>query len=160
MKTDRSSQKSPILLLALFLAILAGTAQALTRTEVEKNLLCYGCPGEPLNIDRCSRGDQMRAEIDRRLARGQDLETILAFFVGRFGEEILTVPPRRGFNLVAWAAPFVMLLIGLVTATILVRRWKGSGRSGKAAQGHGKTIPDPALRRRVEEELQQLEDEQ
>ena len=152
-------QKISILLLALLLTGPAGTARALTRSEVEKNLLCYGCPGEPLNIDRCSRGDQMRAEIDRRLARGQDLQTILDFFVSRFGEDILTVPPRRGFNLVAWTAPFVMLLAGLVTAAIFVRRWNTAGRRRRRDQGRGKTTPDPALRKRVEEELQQLEDE-
>ncbi|HFQ88497.1 MAG TPA: hypothetical protein ENK27_00345 [Desulfobulbus sp.] len=157
MKTTRTEKIA--LLLVIFLALLAGTSRALTRSEVEKNLTCYVCTGEALNIDRCSGGDRMRAEIDRRLARGQDLQTILDFFVSQFGEDILTVPPRRGFNLVAWAAPFVMLLIGLVVAFVVIRRWNITGRRRTAQRTAGEPAPDPARRRQVEEELQQLEDE-
>ncbi len=146
------------LIFALVLSLQAGTASALTRTEVEKHLICSACPGEALNIDRCSGGDRMRAEIDRRLARGQDLQTILDFFVGQFGEDILTVPPRKGFNLVAWAAPFVILLIGLAVATIFIHRWNAAGRRETSGRDRPGAPPDPALRRRVEEELDRMED--
>ncbi len=158
MKSHRRMTGIP-LLLALLLSLVAGTALALTRTEVEKNLICYACPGEPLNIDRCSGGDRMRAEIDRRLARGEDLQTILDFFVSRFGEDILTVPPRKGFNLVAWAAPFVMLLIGLVVATVFIHRWRMADRLKGRRDEQAAGPEDPALQRRVEEELKKLEDE-
>ena len=150
----------PVMLLFALFGQVSGV-HALTRTEVEKNLICYACPGEPLNIDRCSGGDQMRAEIDRRLALGQDKETILNFFVQRFGEDILTVPPRKGFNLVAWAAPFVALFIGLAVASILTWRWAAAGRRAE------KTIAEKTeaealyldMEKRVEDELKRLEDD-
>jgi len=63
-----------ILIFFILLSGVAITAYALNRSEVEKNLICYACPGEALNIDRCSGGNQMRAEIDRRLALGEDKE--------------------------------------------------------------------------------------
>ncbi len=157
MKTTRTEKIA--LLLVMFLALLAGTSRALTRSEVEKNLLCYACPGEALNIDRCSGGDLMRAEIDHRLAQGQDLQTILDFFVSRFGEDILTTPSKKGFNLVAWAAPFVMLIAGLVVATVFVCRWHTAGRRRTTHRARSVKAADPALRKRIEDELQQLEDE-
>ncbi|WP_457575061.1 cytochrome c-type biogenesis protein [Desulfolithobacter sp.] len=150
----------PVLLLLALLGPVSDV-HALTRSEVEKNLTCYACPGEPLNIDRCSGGDQMRAEIDRRMALGQDKETILNFFVQRFGEDILTVPPQKGFNLVAWAAPFVALFIGLVVAAICTWQWAAAGRrSGKtmAEQTEAEALYHD-MEKRVEDELKKLEDD-
>jgi cytochrome c-type biogenesis protein CcmH len=144
----------------LFLA-LAVTSYGLTRSEVEKNLLCYACPGEPLNIDRCSGGDKMRAEIDRRMALGQDKQTILDFFVEQFGEDILTVPPQKGFNLVAWAAPFVGLLIGLVIAGLFIWKWAAAGRRGSSAGKQDARTEElyRDMEDKVEEELKKLEDD-
>ncbi|WP_456385264.1 cytochrome c-type biogenesis protein [Desulfolithobacter sp.] len=150
----------PFMLLIALLGPVSA-AHALTRSEVEKNLICYACPGEPLNIDRCSGGDQMRAEIDRRLALGQDKETILNFFVDKFGEDILTVPSRKGFNLVAWAAPFVALIIGLAVATLFILRWAAAGHRDKKT-GMEKTKDETLYRdmeKRVEDELKKLEDD-
>ena len=145
----------------LFLLGLTVAAHALTRSEVEKNLICYACPGEALNIDRCSGGNQMRAEIDRRLALGEDKQTIINYFVKQFGEDILTVPPQKGFNLVAYAAPFVALLIGLVIAGMLIWKW---GAAGRSATGTGdQDAESEALYRtmedKVEDELKKLEDD-
>ncbi|HEB68704.1 MAG TPA: hypothetical protein ENI88_03675 [Desulfobulbus sp.] len=145
----------------LFFLVLAVTAHALTRSEVEKNLICYACPGEALNIDRCSGGDRMRAEIDRRLALGEDKQTILNFFVQQFGEDILTVPPQKGFNLVAYAAPFVALLIGLVLAGLLIRRWGAAGRSGSGTREEDANSEKlyREMEDQVEDELKKLEDD-
>ncbi len=150
-----------ILIFSILLSGVAITAYALNRSEVEKNLICYACPGEALNIDRCSGGNQMRAEIDRRLALGEDKQTILNFFVQQFGEDILTVPPQKGFNLVAYAAPFVALLIGLVIAGMLIWKWGAAGRSDTGTGEHD--AESEALYRnmedQVEDELKKLEDD-
>ncbi len=150
-----------IILCSLILLSQAATVQALTRSEVEKNLICYACPGEPLNIDRCGGGDQMRAEIDRRLSLGQSKETILEFFVQQFGDGILTAPPQKGFNLVAYAAPFVGLLIGLVVAVIFVWKWAAAGKSSRG--GRNEDVEAAALykdmEKQVEDELKKLEND-
>ena len=150
-----------IVLGTLFVLSLAATTHALTRSEVEKNLICYACPGEALNIDRCSGGNLMRAEIDRRLALGEDKQTIINFFVEQFGEDILTVPPQRGFNLVAYAAPFVALLIGLVIAGMLLWKWGAAGRGGSASREEDARSEALYLdmEDQVEDELKKLEDD-
>ena len=50
-----------LLLLIGGAALSPGHSSALTRSEIEKNLICYACPGEPLNIDRCGFGNQLGA---------------------------------------------------------------------------------------------------
>ena len=137
-----------------------GHSSALTRSEIEKNLICYACPGEPLNIDRCSGGDQMRATIDSMLAEGKGKEEILAFFVERFGDEILTAPPKKGFNLVAYAAPFVGLVIGAAIASVLVGKWAAAGRRGVKDEELKADEPlDDEMQGKIEEELKKLEEE-
>lgn len=150
-----------ILIFFILLSGVAITAYALNRSEVEKNLICYACPGEALNIDRCSGGNQMRAEIDRRLALGEDKQTILNFFVQQFGEDILTVPPQKGFNLVAYAAPFVALLIGLVIAGMLIWKWGVAGRSETGTREHDAESEAlyHSMEDQVEDELKKLEDD-
>lgn len=156
-------KKQIVLLFSCLLCFitLSSTAQALTRSEVEKNLICYACPGEALNIDRCSGGDKMRAEIDRRMDLGEDKQTILDFFVSQFGEDILTVPPKKGFNLVAYAAPFVALLIGLVIAGLFVWKWSTVGK--KSGGDMKETAEAESLYQdmedQVERELKKLEDD-
>lgn len=148
-----------ILLYSLIFIGLAATSYALNRSEVEKNLICYACPGEALNIDRCSGGDQMRAEIDRRLALAQDKQTILDYFVEQFGENILTVPPQKGFNLVAYVAPFIGLLTGLIVAGIFVWKWTVAGKAAASTKEEDAKAEALYLdmKDKVEDELQKLE---
>lgn len=138
-----------------------GKGLALTETEVQEGLLCYACPGEPLTADRCSGGDQMRAAIRSMIAEGKTKDQILGYFAAQLGENILTAPPKRGFNLVAYAGPFVGLLIGAVIATLVVRRMAVKG--ARTGQGEEPTLApaplDEATRERIDRELSHFDDE-
>ncbi len=151
-------------LIALTVAVWAGlspaTGLALTESEVAEALICYACPGEPLTADRCSGGDQMRAAIRRMIAEGKTKQEILDYFVAQFGEEILTVPPKRGFNLVAYVGPFVGFAAGAVVAVLVIRRWGRAGHKGRDGGDTGPPPVDEAARSRVEEELARLDDEE
>lgn len=133
----------------------------LTETEVSKSLICYACPGEPLNIDRCSGGDQMRSAISKMLSEGKSKPQILAYFVGQFGDSILTTVPKKGFNLVAYLGPILGLLIGIPVAIWVVRRWSSAGRrpAGVATlEGSAKPL-DAEMRQQIETELSKLDEE-
>jgi len=151
-------------LIALTLAAWVGLSPApglaLTESEVAEALICYACPGEPLTADRCSGGDQMRAAIRRMIAEGKTKQEILDYFVAQFGEEILTVPPKRGFNLVAYVGPFVGFAAGAVVAVVVIRRWGRAAPTGRSAGPAGPPPVDEAARSKVEDELARLEDEE
>ncbi len=146
-----------VMVIAIFAAV---NAYPLTQSEVEESLLCYACPGEPLTMDRCSGGDQMRSVIRRMIEEGKSKQEILDYFVARFGEGILTIPPKRGFNLVAYVFPFVGLVFGGVVVVVFLRKWK-RGPKSKMENGEG-NVPldseiDERLKKKIDDELDKLD---
>jgi cytochrome c-type biogenesis protein CcmH len=149
------------LLLLILLSVPASGFAALTETEVVESLICYACPGEPLSVGNCSGGDQMRAAIRKMIAEGKSEEEILGYFVAQFGEDILTTVPKKGFNMVAYAGPFIGLLVGIPVALLIIRRWGSTSRQESADEAGGvaqKTL-DAEMTRQVEEELSRLDEE-
>lgn len=150
-----------ILLLLLVVLLPASGFAALTETEVSESLICYACPGEPLNIDRCSGGDQMRAAITRMINEGKSKQEILDYFVAQFGDSILTTVPKKGFNMVAYTGPIIGLLVGIPVALLVIRRWGSSAKAAtEGTTNDSKTVLDEQTRQRIEQELAALDKEE
>jgi|MTBAKMStandDraft_1061839.scaffolds.fasta_scaffold01210_19 cytochrome c-type biogenesis protein CcmH len=158
----QTSWAIPALLLTLLVVLVPVTVFAeLTQTEVSESLTCYACPGEPLVVDRCSGGDQMRAAIDRMLEEGKTKPEILDYFVAQFGDSILTTVPKKGFNLVAYTGPLIGLLVGIPVALLIIRRWGSAGRKQTAENGSsGRPAQlDEKTRQQIEKELSAMDEE-
>jgi cytochrome c-type biogenesis protein CcmH len=69
----------------------------------------------------------MRAVVRDQLAQGKTPDEVKAYFVSKYGEWILLAPEPRGFNLVAYAVPFLVVLAGGALIVIAVRRWTSGG---------------------------------
>lgn len=99
---------------------------SLTEEEVSKQLKCVcGC-GFP-DLASCSCGEwaiPAKSEIRSRIARGEDMPTILKYFVDRHDESILTSPVQEGFNRAAWIVPGVGILVAGGLVLIALYRWK------------------------------------
>lgn len=63
----------------------------------------------------------MLRELDTYLAGGKNDKEILAAFTDKYGPTVLAAPEAKGFHLVAWFAPFTLLLAGLVGIIVLIR---------------------------------------
>src|SRR5512137_642670 len=86
-------------LLAL-LAALPALAQTPTVDEVNsvaKKLSCPTCTG--INVADCPTETcaQWRSQIGQMLAQGKGEPEILDYFSSRYGDQVLQVPPTRGF---------------------------------------------------------------
>jgi cytochrome c-type biogenesis protein CcmH len=46
---------------------------------------------------------------------------------------VLAAPPTKGFDLVAWIAPFAVFAAALLGTILLIRRWGGLGRKTQTA---------------------------
>jgi cytochrome c-type biogenesis protein CcmH len=65
----------------------------------------------------------MRTEIRTMLDQGKTKDDILNFYVGKYGDNVLSAPKAEGFNLSAYITPFAAILASAVVIALIVRRW-------------------------------------
>jgi cytochrome c-type biogenesis protein CcmH len=68
----------------------------------------------------------MRSLVRQQLAAGKSPAQVEAYFVSKYGEWILLAPSAHGFNLLAYAAPLVLVVGGALLVAVAVRRWTGN----------------------------------
>lgn len=141
-----------LLVLVAALALVAPAAaseQHPTLRELETELYCPTCK-EPLDQSTSPIADRMRRFITQRIAAGDTKSEIKSKLVDQFGEAVLAVPTKKGFNLLAWVLPLVGIGVGAVVVGALAWRW--SRTRAPASAPPAKPL-DPELERRVDEEL-------
>jgi cytochrome c-type biogenesis protein CcmH len=95
---------------------------------VALQLRCPICQGESVADSPSGIAKAMRADIRRRLERGQSAATITHAYVTKYGDWILLAPPSAGVGGVAWLAPPLLLLAGIALLAALVADWRRRGR--------------------------------
>src|ERR1700739_1937321 len=115
-------------------------------------LMCMcGC-GQILtqcNHLNCPSSGPMLKELDAHVSKGEADDLIIQDFVQEYGEKVLSEPPTKGFNSIAWYIPGVAFVLGLAIVVTLIRLWRqrdvarlpgrpgGPPRPAAAAQGEG-----------------------
>lgn len=97
--------------------------------KVADQLQCPVCQGVTVAYSNSGLAQQMRLLIKKKLETGETKEQILQYFVDRYGESILTNPPKSGFTLLVWLLPVAGLLVGAGTVGYALRNWKARIRS-------------------------------
>jgi cytochrome c-type biogenesis protein CcmH len=127
----------------------AASEQHPTLRELETEVICPTCKS---TLDQSSSpiADRIRHFITQRIAAGDTKSQIKAKLVDQFGPAVLAVPPKKGFNLLAWVLPLAGIGIGAVVVGALAWRWS---RTRPPAPAPPAPPLDPELERRVDEEL-------
>jgi cytochrome c-type biogenesis protein CcmH len=115
------------LLLAVAVCFALGASDAGSRfTDLGHRLMCTcGCSqmlGECNHVG-CPESDRMRGELRDDIASNMGDKEILTAFSTKYGVTVLAAPTTHGFNLVAWIAPFAVLLAATFGVVLLVRHW-------------------------------------
>ncbi|MFN2427202.1 MAG: cytochrome c-type biogenesis protein CcmH [Candidatus Binatia bacterium] len=105
------------------------------------------CPGLLLGDCRSPAAVELRAEVRRDLEAGVSEAELRARLEAEFGEKLLAAPHARGFGLVAWLTPYVMVIAGMIA----IFAWMLSHRRTVAPEPERKPA-DPARLARLEEE--------
>ena len=117
--------------------------------EVQCTCGCVAPLNQCPHLD-CAEKAEMQAFIKKEIAEGKDERAILQDLSLRYGVQVLTAPPVRGFNLTVWILPGVGLLIGLGFVVVIVRRWKRKPADAPVAPS---TTYDSKVLSAVEEEM-------
>jgi cytochrome c-type biogenesis protein CcmH len=123
-----------------------------TLADLEGEIMCPVC-STTLDQSDSPIAQRMKADISRRIAAGQSKQQIEDALVAAFGQQILAAPPKKGFNLLAWVLPIILLLGGGLVLGVLAWRWSHTREPGPPA-----ARLSPALERRVDEELARFDE--
>jgi len=99
----------------------------------------------------CPDRDKELSELTTDVAAGMTDQQVMDEFVAKYGATVLAAPTTKGFDLVAWIAPFAVFAAALLGTILLIRRWGGLGVERKAQTAGGPVeSADPAERERLD----------
>ena len=154
------SRLGVVVAVAAFVAAAAAPARASeakpTLSKIEAKIVCPTCR-TTLDQSTSPIAERMRAFIRARIAAGDTKSEIKAKLVRQFGPQVVEpAPPPRGFDLLAWLLPAAGAAVGAALLALLAWRW--SRRDVVDARLQDAEAPlDPALARRVDDELVRFE---
>ncbi|MBM3449387.1 MAG: cytochrome C biogenesis protein CcdA [Armatimonadetes bacterium] len=117
---------TPILVF-LFVLLTLGTRSVLARAiddqirDVASQLMCPVCEGRTVAESNSQLATQMRDLIRQRLLAGDRPETIIRYFVERYGESALATPPTTGLGVLMWLLPAAGVAAGVAWVRARVR---------------------------------------
>jgi cytochrome c-type biogenesis protein CcmH len=124
-----------------------------TLAEIESEVVCPTCH-TTLDQSSSAVAVRMRTFIRARIAAGDTKSEIKSKLVDDFGEQVLASPPKRGFNLLAWVLPPILVVAAAGILAVLAVRWSRQREPAAADE----TPPlDPSLDRRIDDELARLD---
>lgn len=147
-------QFAEALLLAVAVCFSIGATDASSRfNNLNHRLMCTcGCAqllGECNHVG-CPDSGRMLNELRAAIASGLGDQQILDGFAAKYGQTVLAAPPTKGFDLVAWIAPFAVFAAALAGTILLIRRWGGLGGKPQAAAAGDAVFVDPEERERLD----------
>ncbi len=113
------------------------------------------CPHE-----NCSHAVPARKEILGYIDGGLGREEIKAKMVATHGEAILAQPMFRGFNIVAWVTPFIVILVVGYLVALVIKKWTSGRVATSPREDAAKTEAkkdDPYIKK-MRDELDKFED--
>jgi len=123
-QTPKTRSISFIVVILLFVSVspaISVTVQEITRglaCPCGCNMIVSACEGSM----ECSHAKQITDQVSKMIDKGKSKNDIIRFFVNSYGEKILAVPTKKGFNLTAWILPFFAIILGAGIVYIFLNR--------------------------------------
>jgi cytochrome c-type biogenesis protein CcmH len=121
-----------VLLMGLLLSVAALAKEAapasadpalearMQRIAVE--LRCLVCQNQTLADSNAGLAEDLRNEVRAMLREGKSEREIIQYMTDRYGDFVLYRPPVKGTTMLLWFGPGVLLLVGLATLFLVLRK--------------------------------------
>ncbi|MFK7860316.1 MAG: cytochrome c-type biogenesis protein CcmH [Granulosicoccus sp.] len=87
-----------------------------------KEYRCLKCQNQNLWDSNASLAGDLRREIREQIVAGNSKADIDEYLVARYGEFVLYRPRFTAKTAILWIGPFVLLLVGLISLVVMVRK--------------------------------------
>jgi cytochrome c-type biogenesis protein CcmH len=101
---------------------LSDPAQEAQAKALMGTIRCVECQGQSIADSNADIAANMRSLIRQRIKSGESPEQVRGWLIQRYGDYISYDPPLGGATWPLWAAPFVLLVIGIAIARSSFRR--------------------------------------
>jgi len=125
----------PRLLIALAALVLAAAVHAAdapltaAEPELEKQMLrisaelrCLVCQNQTIADSNADLAVDLRNQVRDMLRQGQSQQQIIDYMTARYGDFVLYRPPIKGTTFLLWFGPTALMVAGLVTLVLVLRR--------------------------------------
>lgn len=103
-------------------AAFSDPAQQARYDRFASELRCLVCQNETIKDSNAPLAGDLRRELREQMQAGKNDDEIRKFLTDRYGDFVLYKPPLTARTVLLWAAPLVLLVIGLVAAGIVIVR--------------------------------------
>jgi cytochrome c-type biogenesis protein CcmH/NrfF len=109
--------------LLVLLATPASAAPEDVANDISLEVMSPYCDGVTLHDCPSQEAQELRARIEKWVARGQSRTEIIDRLERDFGAGIRAAPEAEGAGFLAWLPPLAVLLAGAATAWMVARSW-------------------------------------
>lgn len=90
--------------------------------RLTNELRCLVCQNQTVADSNADLAKDLRDQTRRMIEEGASDQQILTFMTERYGDFVLYRPPVRSRTVLLWAAPFLLLAGGVLSAVLVIRR--------------------------------------
>lgn len=90
--------------------------------QLNHQLRCVQCRTETIADSNAPLAADLRRQVKELIAAGKSDDEILKYMTDRYSDYVLYNPPVAARTWILWAAPILLLGIGLVTAVVVISR--------------------------------------
>lgn len=90
--------------------------------KITSELRCLVCQNQTIADSHAGLALDLKQEVREMLKRGDTDQQIVDFMTARYGDFVLYRPPLKRTTALLWFGPAVLLLVGLTTLVLVLRR--------------------------------------
>ncbi len=90
--------------------------------KLSTELRCLVCQNSTLADSDAPLAQDLRNEIRKLIETGKTDEEVVAYLVARYGDFVTFRPPVNATTALLWFGPFLMLVIGLITLVVVLKK--------------------------------------
>ncbi|MDZ4076086.1 MAG: cytochrome c-type biogenesis protein [Hylemonella sp.] len=90
--------------------------------RITAELRCLVCQNQTIADSQSGLATDLRQQVREMLQRGESEQQIIAFMTARYGDFVLYRPPVKGSTLLLWFGPALLLVAGIATLVLVLRR--------------------------------------
>ncbi len=90
--------------------------------RIAAELRCLVCQNQTIADSQAGLAVDLRNQVREMLSRGDNDQQIIDYMTARYGDFVLYRPPLKSSTALLWFGPGVLLIGGLVTLFVVLRR--------------------------------------